>query len=652
MKIAKKKKQNKWKGKQGITLIALVVTIVVLLILAGITINMVLGDNGIFRTADEAEIEHRKGEILDLLNTAEANVSLKALGKPSLEEYIEYIQEEEIVIEAEKEEDGTYLVTTEDGYVFSISIVEGTSVNDIIIEYEGQAGNLPSVVRVSKVTENSITVTVKRVEGASNISYGIRKVGEGSYNVALPTSTQTTYEFIDLEEDTEYEIEVRVTIGGKETVLTTSGRTKAHEVVPPTPENSNGSYSEEKGVNTPKLVAGMTPVVWDETANSGQGDWVEAESVDEWYNYKTTEVNGTEGKRWANAMTEDGSMWVWIPRYAYQIASNYHTNSTTGGTINIEFLKGTTNEGATGKTIVEYNSSTTSNYTKFPSGYVVHPGFEYSSTAPGLWVAKFEASQSDAGTTSTEMGTSEVIKIQPGVTSWQNITVGEMYEKCLSYAGTTLGNASLNSHLMKNSEWGACAYLSRSVYGKNGEIWINPNSNYLTGQAGTSASASETADTYAYTDETYGVQASTTGNIYGIYDMSGGAYERVAAYVNNSYIQDTESESYEYGEALIKGESYTKEVYAVGATNRSADNYAANQEKYGDAIYETSSGGDVLNRSWHQDTSTFPYTTSMFFNRGGFRNSNTGEAGAFHFSFSSGDANNYLSGFRPVLAIL
>ena len=43
------------KNKKGITLVALVVTIVVLLILAGVSINLVLGDNGIIAKAKEAQ---------------------------------------------------------------------------------------------------------------------------------------------------------------------------------------------------------------------------------------------------------------------------------------------------------------------------------------------------------------------------------------------------------------------------------------------------------------------------------------------------------------------------------------------------------------------------------------------------------------------
>ena len=43
------------KANKGITLIALVVTIIVLLILAAVTINLVLGQNGIIGKANEAK---------------------------------------------------------------------------------------------------------------------------------------------------------------------------------------------------------------------------------------------------------------------------------------------------------------------------------------------------------------------------------------------------------------------------------------------------------------------------------------------------------------------------------------------------------------------------------------------------------------------
>lgn len=42
------------KGQKGITLVALVITIIVLLILAGVTITLTLGEKGIFKTAEKA----------------------------------------------------------------------------------------------------------------------------------------------------------------------------------------------------------------------------------------------------------------------------------------------------------------------------------------------------------------------------------------------------------------------------------------------------------------------------------------------------------------------------------------------------------------------------------------------------------------------
>ena len=56
---------KKAKGQGGITLVALVVTIVVLLILAGITIALVFAQNGVVGKAQEAARESNKGTIAD-----------------------------------------------------------------------------------------------------------------------------------------------------------------------------------------------------------------------------------------------------------------------------------------------------------------------------------------------------------------------------------------------------------------------------------------------------------------------------------------------------------------------------------------------------------------------------------------------------------
>ena len=82
-------------NKDGITLVALVVTIVVLLILAGITIQLLINDGGIFNQAQRSKEQTRIGELLDKFNVSEATVALEKLGKPSLEDYIMKIKDKE-----------------------------------------------------------------------------------------------------------------------------------------------------------------------------------------------------------------------------------------------------------------------------------------------------------------------------------------------------------------------------------------------------------------------------------------------------------------------------------------------------------------------------------------------------------------------------
>ena len=398
---------------------------------------------------------------------------------------------------------------------------------------------------------------------------------------------------------------------------TTGGSTEEPEPEPEPELPSDGSFSEDKGVNTPNLGEGMTPIKWDETANDGAGDWVETEGSDsDWYDY--------ENKEWANAKTADGSMWVWIPRYAYKITSGYHSSST--GTIAVEFMKGTRNETTSGRTSFN-NASGQGNWN-------IHPAFNYGQTVSGIWVAKFEASQSNASSSSA--GSSGVIKVQPGVQSWRSISVNDIYNKCKSY------NSTLNSHMMKNDEWGAVAYLSKSKYGKETEeVWINNSSSFITGSAGNSASAnSNTGTTNDYTS-TQGVRASTTGNVYGVYDMSGGAWEYVAAYVNNG------NSSLNNGSSLVNGDAKTKNIYTKASTDNAANNYSQNSGVYGNAVYETSANGNSSNGSWYSDYSGFPNTSSPFFFRGGSYNIGSG-AGVFCFDHSYGDSNSDRS-FRPVL---
>lgn len=66
--------------KKGITLIALVITIIVLLILAGITIATLTGDNGILKQADKAKTETTMGEEKEAIGLAYNGAKTEKLG--------------------------------------------------------------------------------------------------------------------------------------------------------------------------------------------------------------------------------------------------------------------------------------------------------------------------------------------------------------------------------------------------------------------------------------------------------------------------------------------------------------------------------------------------------------------------------------------
>jgi len=448
----------------------------------------------------------------------------------------------------------------------------------------------------STTTAGSVTATVTLKDNESGVNTTASKwvyntnsgnigINESSYNNTFSSNGQTI-QLKSTTAGTYYLHVLTVDNAGNKKETISSAVTVEEALV------ADGNYNASKGVNTPKLGSGMTPIKWNGSS------WVNTTGSDkDWYDYTA--------KKWANAKTSDGSMWVWIPRYAYSITSGYHSSSA--GNIDVEFMKGLTNETSTGRK--SFNNASGQ------GKWNIHPAFNYGQTVSGIWVAKFEASNSGGK-----------IKVEPGVQSWRSITVNDIYTNCLNY------NKTLNSHMMKNDEWGAVAYLSKSKYGKNAEVDINSDSSYYTG--GGSGNAYVT-----------NVGQSTTGTVHGVYDMSGGAWEYVAGYVNNG-----DSNLTSYGSSLVNGDAKTKNVYSKGSSDSRDNNYSANSGKYGDAVYETSANGNSSSSSWYGDYSYFPYTSTPFFGRGGNYINGT-IAGVFFFGSNYGDSYSDNS-FRPVLVAL
>ena len=467
-------------------------------------------------------------------------------------------------------------------------------------------------------------------------------------------------------------------------------------------------------VNKPKLMTGMTAIKFNEPTGdekAKEGSTVKTTDIDAaWYDY--------DAKKWANAQTQDGSMWVWIPRFAYKV------NSSTK-TFDVVFLKDTTN--------TYLDNGTEKDAEK--EGYIIHPAFKNESSTgyenggwdkelTGIWVSKFEAGFATSNGNSAPKKASSVNYSQTSVwasgyetggndgslsarnwidgvygstttaikyPTFQGLAYSMNYINyndafSISRALTENGNiyglskSTTDSHLMKNSEWGAIAYLAQSQYGLNGtNIYIN-NANLrnsqqsayaITGCAGETEDAAEvgvkidtttkkpvTTDSskkiYVWTQKS-GTKASTTGTIYGIYDMSGGTWERTAGLVNNG-----NENLATYGQSLLNalnnGKSskyvtaypFDSSVDKNGANidTASTANWKANTKIYGDGIRETSTAG-TGKTSWHTDYSYFPAVGNPFSGRGGFYWDTDG-AGLFSFLRSGGNST-YHFGFRSVL---
>jgi hypothetical protein len=212
------------------------------------------------------------------------------------------------------------------------------------------------------------------------------------------------------------------------------------------------------------------------------------------------------------------------------------------------------------------------------------------------------------------------------------VSVGSMFtfsrqmETQSNYGWGISGNG-IDTHMIKNIEWGAAAYLSKSSYGINSEVGINNFENYRTG-CGAAAGSSVSSSCNAYTTST-GMLASTTGNIYGIYDMSGGMWEYVMGNLGNA--------------AGSSGLSPST------IDDKYIDRYTGyNSTTFGDAVYETSSSA-TLERSWYGDYSYSPQTDVAWFRRGGGNTFGTG-AGVFNFDGGNGAADNWGT-WRVVLLV-
>ena len=480
---------------------------------------------------------------------------------------------------------------------------------------------------------------------------------------------------------------------------------------------ADGSWNTSKKVNSPQLMEGMTGIYWDKDGNEIE---VTADNQDNWYDYSA--------QKWANAVTKDSNgnvtgYWVWIPRYAYKIESGRYTS--TVGKISVKFLQGTSNKDENNSEISQNYPETTGGTM---SAYVVHPSFtdgsangknnnfmngEWDKEISGYWVAKYPAGfqantiTNNNGTLSTTISNSSDTVVysnknytsynanmttnalsqnltssgyasqklsypvfKPLTYAYNNISTGDAYTISKEIASASsfygLNSTKTDSHQMKNSEWGAVAYLTQSSYGRNGtEISLNnyyttessPWRTAITGMCTNGISGDKTTTLGNAYNTAIGVKGSSTANITGIYDLNGCVWERTTAYISNGNASlSTYGNSYTNTTANTNGyqtlSTKWATVYPYNSSDSNTNNYNSYSGKksttygFGDAVLETSTTGSE-STSWNGDYSSFPYTYRPFLLRSGDY-SHSSRAGSFAFDFVNGDPR-YTHGFRSVL---
>ncbi len=406
----------------------------------------------------------------------------------------------------------------------------------------------------------------------------------------------------------------------------------------------------------------------------------------EWYNYAK--------KKWANAVilvdkkkdayktgdiineNDIESYFVWIPRYSYKIWNMGNYDSAPNITTLTDENYATSPQNAFNKArIIDIKFGDTKTNPKMSESqaqldnYYTHPAFTLGDKdLNGIWVGKFETGYNQDGDNGepftiddkwTKVGAgqnteaSNRIIVKPNVYSWRNNIVKNFFMSSFNYDRT------LESHMMKNTEWGAVAYLSHSVYGLGGEISINNNSDCVTGYGDVGTKQETRPGTYGgaaptqSTDITQpyntgaGNLASTTGNITGVYDMSGGAWEYMAAYMSG-----------QLGSSGFLDESELTTTYKNYVDIYSADSTVTSYNKriLGDATGEMgpfyryfdgdkidgSAGSLRYHNSWYIDFAHFVYISYPWFHRGGIFLEGS-LAGQFYFTGGTGGADAFSS---------
>ena len=402
--------------------------------------------------------------------------------------------------------------------------------------------------------------------------------------------------------------------------------------------------------NKPVIVDGMIPVyydnvnkVWRKANESNHGNKWYDYSQGRWANIVLVNENKQDKRfsksRYDYVNAKDGTVilysdilafYVWIPRYKYELF-NVDFDKIDETIINIKFENGTSSTGDVKCMSNEEGVEECQN--KRNGNWYTHPAFTFGDTElEGIWVGKFETTGSETQPT-----------ILPNMVALTNQSVLQQFDTSKMFSSYVNSN-NVDSHMMKNTEWGSVAYLSQSKYGRCNlecnEIYQN-NSMGITGRSKGAVALGEEDNSYlttfgnytyddrivsengtvlGYTNNNLGGRASTTGNITGIYDMSGGS---------NEYTMGT----------TIRLSNIDKKYYDLYISSNSNESFE--RSKLGDATGET--------RGFYGDKECLVDDNRPWSKRG-CSSIGGSKAGLFYFCSIDGNAYNHIS-FRSVMVV-
>lgn len=186
MKSSKKKGTRRTESNSGITLMALIITIIVMLILAGVSISMVLGENGVIKRAEMAANRAKTDANVEKIKISQMTAS--AFGNGTLDEVIQQLVEDGVIENtgsANKIDDNTAIIKTKDGQTFEITTgtVEYVNTEGMETPPSYADGNISYAKSPNdEYTNQDVEVSLsKNVEGNFTIQYSLDGVNYVDY---------------------------------------------------------------------------------------------------------------------------------------------------------------------------------------------------------------------------------------------------------------------------------------------------------------------------------------------------------------------------------------------------------------------------------------------------------------------------------------